>query len=62
MLMLLFSMSNDAFDHITMHDKLYSFGIKYLQFYYKHIISSEKNKPSNCATDGYLTFIIRNDH
>ena len=48
----LFSMSNDTFELIiTMHEKLCSFGIKYLQFYYKPI-SFEMNKPSPCATDG----------
>ena len=38
------------------------FCIESLQFYYKHIIRSEKNKPSPCATDGYLTLIIINEH
>ena len=48
---------------ITMHDKLRRFLYKYLQFYYKHTIRSEKNKPSQyCATDGYPTFNILNEH
>jgi len=38
------------------------FCIKYLQVYYKQIISFEMNIPSHCATDGYLTFIILNEH
>ena len=46
-----------------MHDKPRSFLYKYLQFYYKHTIRSEKNEPSQYfATDDYITFIILNEH
>ena len=55
-------MSNDAFDQYNAWWTLQFFCIKYLQFYYKQIVRSEKNKPSHCATGGYLTFIILNEH
>ena len=52
-------MSNDAFDQYTARVVC----IKYLQFYYKHIIRSEKNEPSQyCAVHGYPTLIIQNDY
>ena len=56
-------MRNDAFDHYNAC--MINFGVfcsKYSQFYYKHIIRSEKNKPSHCATDGYVTVVILNEH
>ena len=56
-------MSNDSFDHYNLQCINFgAFCIKYLQFYYKHIIRSEKNKPSHFATDGYLAITTLNEH